>query len=90
MTVLGPVSAAELGRTLPHEHLLFNLFRGFRPHREFLLHDEDLAAHELERFAAAGGRTIVELSTPDLGRNAAGLRRLAERTGLHIVMGTGR
>jgi phosphotriesterase-related protein len=53
------------------------------------LDDEDLARDELALFAAAGGRTIVDLTLPDIGRDPARLRRLAERTGLTIIMGCG-
>lgn len=89
-TVLGPVPADELGFTLPHEHLLFDLFKGFQPHREFLVNDRDLVCTELEAFVSAGGSTLVEVTTPDFGRDPAGLVDIAQRTGLNIVMATGR
>ncbi len=53
------------------------------------LDDEDLALDELSLFAAAGGRTVVDLTLPDIGRDPARLRRIAARTGLTIVMGCG-
>jgi predicted metal-dependent phosphotriesterase family hydrolase len=90
MTVLGPVDAGDLGITLPHEHLLIDLFRLFQPHREFLVNDWELSAAELDLYGRAGGGTLVELTTPDIGRDPAGLVRIAERTGVKIVMGTGR
>lgn len=90
MTVLGPVDAADLGITLTHEHLLLDLFKRFQPHREFLLNDAELAARELQLFADAGGRTIVELTTPDLGRDPVGLVQIARQTGVNVVMCTGR
>lgn len=90
MTVLGPVPAAELGITLTHEHLLLDLFQYFQPHREFLVNDRALAAQELELYARAGGRTLVELTTPDIGRDPAGLAEIARETGVNIVMGCGR
>lgn len=89
-TVLGPVDATELGITLPHEHLLLDAFKVFQPHREFLTNDPVLAAQELELFAQAGGGTLVELTTQDLKRDPAGLVEIARRTGVHIVMATGR
>lgn len=90
MTVSGPVDADALGVTLPHEHLLIDLYRVFQPHREMMLNDVDLAVAELSRFAAAGGGTVVEVTTPDLSRDPAGLAEIARRTGVNIVMGTGR
>lgn len=89
-TVLGPVAGVDLGMTLPHEHLVMDLFRGFQPHREFLLQDEALVVEELAAFTAAGGATLVEVTTPDLGRDLPALARIARASGLHVVAGTGR
>jgi predicted metal-dependent phosphotriesterase family hydrolase len=90
MTVLGPVDAGDLGITLPHEHLLVERYGVFQPHREFLLNDPGLAAAELRLFVDAGGRTLVELTTPGMGRDPAGLVKIARETGAHIIMGSGR
>ena len=51
--------------------------------------DLEEAVAELEPFVAAGGRTIVDLTTLGLGPDPAGLRILAERVGVHLVAGTG-
>ena len=51
--------------------------------------DEDLAMRELMLFRDAGGSTVVDQTLPDIGRDLAGLARLARRTGLHIVAGCG-
>jgi len=90
MSVLGPIQSRSLGLTLPHEHLLSDLYVQFQPHREFMLFDVDLACEELARFAAVGGRTLVDLTTSDIGRNPLDLRDIASRTGVNVVMGTGR
>lgn len=87
MTVRGPVAAEELGVVLPHEHLFSNLLREYRS--SGLLNDERLAVAELGRFAAAGGGTLVDLTTDEIGRDPAALRRVSEATGTHIVMGCG-
>jgi phosphotriesterase-related protein len=57
--------------------------------RDHRLDDADLAVAELELFAGAGGTTVVEVSSIGLGRDPLGLRRIAERTGVRIVMGCG-
>lgn len=88
MTVRGPVRGSELGTTLTHEHLFLDLFRVTRV-RDGLLNDEPLITGEVARFKAAGGGTVVEVTNHGLGRNPAGLRRVAEATGLHVVMGSG-
>jgi len=54
-----------------------------------VLADGDLAVAELARFAAAGGRTVVDLTLDEIGRDPGFLRDVALRTGLNIVMGCG-
>ena len=44
---------------------------------------------ELARFRAAGGRSLVDLTLPGVGRDPAWLRGLAESSGLNLVMGCG-
>ncbi len=53
------------------------------------LQDETVAAGELIRFKNAGGSTIVELTNTGFGRNPLALRRIAESTGVNIIMGSG-
>ena len=60
-----------------------------RNRHNVLFNDEDLAARELDLFRDAGGTTVVDLTLPDVGRDLAGLARIARRTGLHIVAGCG-
>jgi predicted metal-dependent phosphotriesterase family hydrolase len=88
ITVRGPVSADKLGRTLPHEHLLIDLARVTRNFDHYL-HDVSLAVVEAGRFRDAGGSTIVDLTNRNLGRNPRALQRIAEQTGLNIIMGCG-
>lgn len=61
-----------------------------RQNRDNLTLDHELLAiAELEEFVRLGGGAIVDQSTIDLGRNPAALRRIAESTGLAVVMGAG-
>jgi predicted metal-dependent phosphotriesterase family hydrolase len=89
MTVVGPISPDELGIVMTHEHLLLDLYRVFQPHREMKLYDVELAAAELNLYRSAGGRTIVEVTTPDLGRDPGGLKRISELTDVQVVMSAG-
>jgi phosphotriesterase-related protein len=50
---------------------------------------EATAAAELRGMAAAGGRTVVELTVGGLDPNPEGLARLARETGSTIIMGCG-
>jgi len=89
-TVLGPVAPDAIGYTLPHEHLYIQLWD--IPPRfdgKDQLEDDDVLAEELQVFQAQGGNCLVDLTTPGLGRKPERLRTIAERTGLHIVMGCG-
>ena len=54
-----------------------------------VLSDPELAIREAALFKQAGGRTLVDVTTFGLGRDPAKLRYIAEKTGLHIVMGSG-
>jgi phosphotriesterase-related protein len=57
--------------------------------QDLLLDSVEDAAEELTRFAEAGGRTIVDVTPVDLGRRPEGLREVARRTGVNVVMGCG-
>jgi predicted metal-dependent phosphotriesterase family hydrolase len=88
--VRGPVPAADIGFTLPHEHTAIALWH--IPNRwDYweLSRDEEIAAAELARFRAAGGSSLVDLTLPGVGRDPVRLAWLSEQTGLHIVMGAG-
>ena len=76
--------------TRTRQDLMMDLFRGFQPDRGFLLHDLDLVAAELTHFSAAGGKTFVDVTTADMGRDPKGLVEISRRTGVNVVMSTGR
>lgn len=89
-TVLGPIPPESLGATLMHEHTFVDLWEwGGRRDYNSIVDDEALLVEELGLYKEAGGAGFVDLTTADKGRNPAGLRRLAEATGLQIVMGAG-
>ncbi len=86
ITVRGLIEAAQAGYTLSHEHLLCDLWSIVKTY-DGILDDEALAARELEDYRAAGGGTLVDVTSGGLGRNPLALRRISEATGVHIVMG---
>jgi phosphotriesterase-related protein len=53
------------------------------------MRDERVAEYELGLFSAAGGRTLVELTTIGLSPDLRVVRRLSERTGVNVIAGTG-
>ena len=54
-----------------------------------LLDDVDAAVDEVRQFADLGGRTVVDPTNRNIGRNPKALREISERTGLNVVMGAG-
>ena len=90
MTVSGPVSGDELGFILPHEHPYCKLRQA--DHRYDFpdsFDDDDVVADEVSAFGKLGGTTMVDLSTPNIGRAPERVKALSERTGVKIVMGCG-
>ena len=72
MTTRGPISPAELGVTDYHEHLYVEppaWLHKIDP--DFALNSVEKSAEELKTFAAAGGRTLCEMTAVDFGRNVA-------------------
>ncbi|MBI3979460.1 MAG: phosphotriesterase-related protein [Chloroflexi bacterium] len=58
--------------------------------RDNLVQDSlEVAVSELAQFSAAGGRTLVDLTTVGIAPNLKGLGAVARRTGLQVVAGTG-
>jgi phosphotriesterase-related protein len=87
------VAAADEGElcveqpALVDRHRLLTRPAGYRVN--LLRRDLDEAARELDYFVAAGGGTIVDLTTLGLHPDALGLRELADRADVHLVAATG-
>ncbi len=115
-TVCGQIKKEDVGVTLPHEHILWDLrpvmtepesgldvyYDKLRMDNRYLCYndpytiqdnafllDETIAIHEVELFKKAGGNTIVEVTLDDIKRNPLALRKISEKTGVNIVMGSG-
>ena len=89
-TVLGPIDPADLGFTLPHEHTQIALWHipGRWDYWQ-LARDEPLILQELAAYREAGGRALVDLTPPGVGRDPDWLAGIARASDLHIVMGCG-
>jgi predicted metal-dependent phosphotriesterase family hydrolase len=57
--------------------------------RNYLLDAREVAADEVARMIAAGGRSVVDLSSGGLSPDPLGLVAIARATGAHVVMGCG-
>ncbi|TVQ23567.1 MAG: phosphotriesterase [Spirochaetaceae bacterium] len=91
MTVTGPVEPKDFGFTLPHEHILVDFIGAAEvgPHRYNADHVVETMQPYLEAARALGVTGFVECTPMYLARDAAILRTLAERTGMHILTNTG-
>jgi len=88
MTVLGPIDAVTMGVTQPHEHVLIDHFN-MRLNYEAILEDVGLATEEVQAYADAGGRTLVDTTNIGIERDPEGLAEVSRATGVNIVMGAG-
>ncbi|WP_211590222.1 phosphotriesterase [Microbispora sp. H11081] len=88
-TVTGDVDPGSLGVTLGHEHLFTRPAERLQDGGDMVLDDEDRAVAELELFQRAGGGALVEVTTPEFGRDPLALRRISERSGVHVISTTG-
>lgn len=87
-TVLGDILPEELGFTYTHEHL-WCCPPPQQTDRDFELTDFDASLQELIHFKNAGGRSLVDASTLDYGRDGGKLKAMAEQSGVHVIGTTG-
>jgi phosphotriesterase-related protein len=91
-SVLGPLDVANLGFTLPHEHVYTASAGILQTYPELFGDFEDLTRQTVSTLTEArdgGIQTLVELSTLDLGRDVRFFAEVARRTGVNIVAATG-
>ena len=90
-TALGPIATTELGPTLMHEHVVTRSpgVQENWPHlwdRNGIL---DIAERKMADLYSRGIRSIVDLTTVDLGRDIDLILGVARRSRVHIVVATG-
>jgi len=90
-TARGPIPTAELGPTLMHEHVVTRSpgVQENWPHLWDRPGIVALAEKKLAELYARGIRTIVDLTTVDLGRDIGLIAEVAKRSRVHIVVATG-
>lgn len=90
-TALGPIDASRLGATLSHEHVLVAM--GEDNHHYPWRYDWDAtratSIRELSEAKAGGIDTIIDLTTPDLGRDVEFIRDVSRASGMNVVVATG-
>lgn len=91
MTVLGPITPAQLGVTLPHEHSVVDFLGAEKA--TTLRHDAEDAfttiLPHLKKLKERGGQSLAECTPNYIGRDVRLLKRLAQATGLNILANTG-
>lgn len=90
-TVLGPIDASQLGVTLSHEHVIAAMGADNRHYPWLFDRDKtrEAVVRELTEAKAGGVDTIIDLTTPDLGRDVQFVREVARAAGINIVVATG-
>jgi phosphotriesterase-related protein len=61
---------------------------GYRNKDNLILGDEQMAIEELRDYKMQGGNGVVDVTSIGLGRDPQGLRRVANATQIHIIMGS--
>ncbi|TMB97270.1 MAG: phosphotriesterase-related protein [Chloroflexi bacterium] len=90
-TVLGPLDADALGFTLSHEHVLVAMGED-NHHYPWLFNWEQTrnnVVRELREAKLGGVDTIIDLTTPDLGRDVEFVRDVAIASGVNVIVATG-
>jgi len=90
-SVLGPIDTDTLGYTLPHEHVLVSSAGIGFTYPEFIDRETtlNLGGEQLASAYEGGVRTIVDLSTLDLGRDVRLLQEVSQRSGVNVIVATG-
>lgn len=91
MTVKGPISPADMGVSLIHEHVLVDFIGAAQIHPGRWQHAQVIPVAQpfLQQWKNLGGRTLVECTPAYLGRDPLLLKKLADATGLHLITNTG-
>ena len=90
-SVLGPLDTANLGFTLSHEHVLTASAGIQQTFPEFIDRQGTIEAGvtQLRQVYAEGVRTLVDVTTLDLGRDIRLLEEVSRRSGVQIIPATG-
>lgn len=93
-TVLGPIEAKDLGKVLPHEHLIFG-FCGYHgdatlgPFDELLYMKENMKWVKPITEEPYNFKTIIDATMNECGRDPMFLARMSIALGMNIICSTG-
>ena len=90
-TALGPIPARELGFTLSHEHVFVAMGEDNHhyPWRFDWAATRAAAVGELTEAKAGGVDALIDLTTPDLGRDVEFVADVSRASAVHVIVATG-
>ena len=90
-SVLGPLDTSNMGFTLAHEHVLVTSAGIQHVYPEFIDREGTInkAVTEFKQAYSEGLRTIVDVTTIDLGRDIRMLEQVSRESGINIICATG-
>lgn len=89
-TIEGDIAPGDLGFTYSHEHIVCEPpYWLERREDDLLLDDPEISLLDVVDFRNAGGRSIVDATCVDYGRDLDTVRALARKAGVHIVATAG-
>ncbi|MGZ9756655.1 phospho-furanose lactonase [Mycoplasma sp. 394] len=90
-TVLGDIDPKELGVVDCHDHLIKNYGPEAHEHPDFVMLSVDAALKEMDEYIAKGGKSMVTMDPPNVGRDVHKMLEIANalKNKAHIIMATG-
>ena len=87
-TVLGAINKEQLGITMCHEHLAMDL-SPVRGENDSVFNNREVILPELFKLKNQGCKSIVEVTSEDMGRNIDDLKYYAKELDMNIIASTG-
>ncbi|WP_346207788.1 phosphotriesterase [Caldifermentibacillus hisashii] len=85
-TFNGDIKPEELGFTYSHEHIVCRPdYWVQRGEDDLLLDDKEKSKKDVEDFKSHGGKTIVDATAIDYGRDVKAVKEISDETGIQIV-----
>lgn len=89
-TIDGDIAPEQLGFTYSHEHLVCEPpYWKERGMDDLLLDDPEKSMLDVMDYLHAGGKTIVDATCVDYGRDILSVKKIAEKTGLQLIATAG-
>ncbi|HMD90946.1 MAG TPA: hypothetical protein VKF38_17450 [Anaerolineaceae bacterium] len=87
-TVLGKIPSKCLGITYSHEHLAMNPGDPTK-YSDSIFDDIEKIKQDMAEFTSAGGKTIVEMTPLNFGRDVLAYQKISQETGVQVICATG-